>query len=99
MATEAPGKLPLWDLTRGDADDNRSSPHGLGWRTLAISTALEFNYLTAAIAFVSADSGPRDPGRLDGPWRDGAGPLEAQGVRTHHIEARGEVSYVYSASA
>jgi len=53
MATEAPGKLPLWDLTRGDVDDNRSSPHGLGWRALAVSTALEFNYLTAAIAFVS----------------------------------------------
>ena len=53
MATEAPGKLPLWDLTRGDAADNRSSPHGLGWRALAVSTALEFNYLTAAIAFVS----------------------------------------------
>jgi hypothetical protein len=53
MATEAPGKLPLWDLTRGDADDNRSSPRGLGWCALAVSTALEFNYLTAAIAFVS----------------------------------------------
>ncbi|HEY8548384.1 MAG TPA: metallophosphoesterase [Vicinamibacterales bacterium] len=42
----------LWDLRRGDADDDRSSPHGRGWRALAISTALEFNYLTAAIAFV-----------------------------------------------
>jgi 3',5'-cyclic AMP phosphodiesterase CpdA len=48
MATEG----PLWDLTRGDADDNRSSPHGLGWRALAISTALEFNYLTAATSFI-----------------------------------------------
>ena len=49
----------LWDLRRGDADDDRSSPHGRGWRALAISTALEFNYLTAAIAFVTRRSGTR----------------------------------------
>ncbi len=42
---------PLWDLRQGDADDNRTSPHGRGWRGLAVSTALEFNYLTAAITF------------------------------------------------
>src|SRR5262245_18964573 len=41
----------LWDLTRGDAEDNRSSPQGHGWRNLALSTALEFNYLSAAITF------------------------------------------------
>jgi len=41
----------LWDLTRGDAEDNRSSPQWHGWRNLALSTALEFNYLSAAITF------------------------------------------------
>src|ERR1043166_9556897 len=42
----------LWDLTRGDVEDNRSSPKWHGWRALALSTALEFNYLSAAITFV-----------------------------------------------
>src|SRR5215467_4303182 len=42
----------LWDLTRGDAEDNRSSPHWRGWRGLALATALDFNYLSAAITFV-----------------------------------------------
>jgi 3',5'-cyclic AMP phosphodiesterase CpdA len=42
----------LWDLTRGDAEDNRSSPKWRGWRGLVVSTALEFNYLSAAITFV-----------------------------------------------
>ena len=42
----------LWDLRRGDAEDNRSNPQWHGWRTLALSTALEFNYLSAAITFV-----------------------------------------------
>src|SRR5215467_16381677 len=42
----------LWDLTRGDAEDNRSSPHWRGWRGLALTTALDFNYLSAAITFV-----------------------------------------------
>ncbi len=43
----------LWDLRRGDADDNRTSPYGRGWRNVVVSTALEFNYLTASIAFVA----------------------------------------------
>ena len=43
----------LWDLRRGDADDNRTSPYGRGWRSVIISTALEFNYLAASIAFVA----------------------------------------------
>ena len=42
----------LWDLRRGDAEDNRSNPQWHGWRSLALSTALEFNYLSAAITFV-----------------------------------------------
>src|SRR5262245_36792058 len=43
----------LWDMRRGDADDDRTSPHGRGWRSMAISAALEFNYLTASIAFLT----------------------------------------------
>jgi len=42
----------LWNLTRGDAEDNRASPRGRGWRSLAVSTALDFNYLGAAITFI-----------------------------------------------
>jgi 3',5'-cyclic AMP phosphodiesterase CpdA len=42
----------IWDLRRGDADDNRTSPVARGWRNLAIATLLEFNYLSASIAFV-----------------------------------------------
>ena len=42
----------IWDLRRGDADDNRTSPYGRCWRSVIISTALESNYLTASIAFV-----------------------------------------------
>jgi 3',5'-cyclic AMP phosphodiesterase CpdA len=43
----------IWNLRRGDADDNRSSPYGRGWRNVVVSTALESNYLTASIAFVA----------------------------------------------
>jgi 3',5'-cyclic AMP phosphodiesterase CpdA len=43
----------LWNLRRGDADDNRTSPYGRGWRSVVISTALESNYLTASIAFLA----------------------------------------------
>ena len=43
----------IWDLRRGDADDNRTSPYGRGWRSVVIATALESNYLTASIAFVA----------------------------------------------
>src|SRR5262245_62970888 len=42
----------IWDLSRGDADDNRTSPAGRGWRNLAVATLLDFNYLSASIAFV-----------------------------------------------
>jgi 3',5'-cyclic AMP phosphodiesterase CpdA len=49
---------PLWDLRHGDADDNRTSPQGRGWRSMFVSGALEFNYLTAAIAFVLLVIGP-----------------------------------------
>src|SRR5215467_201103 len=53
MQMGVPGERDdLWDLTRGDAEDNRSSPKWRGWRGLVLSTALEFNYLSAAITFV-----------------------------------------------
>jgi hypothetical protein len=42
----------LWDLTRGDAEDNRSNPQWHGWRGLALSAALDINYLSAAITFI-----------------------------------------------
>jgi 3',5'-cyclic AMP phosphodiesterase CpdA len=41
----------IWDLRQGDTDDDRASPYGRGWRALLVSTALEFNFLTATIAF------------------------------------------------
>src|SRR5215831_5621845 len=42
----------IWDLRRGDADDNRTSPGARGWRHLAVTTLLDFNYLSITIAFV-----------------------------------------------
>jgi 3',5'-cyclic AMP phosphodiesterase CpdA len=42
----------IWDLRRGDADDNRTSPYGAGWRRLVFSTALEFSYLKAAVGLL-----------------------------------------------
>jgi 3',5'-cyclic AMP phosphodiesterase CpdA len=46
-------KRRIWDLRQGDADDNRTSPYGRGWRSVVVSTALEFNYLTATVAFIT----------------------------------------------
>jgi len=37
----------IWDLRRGDDEDNRSSPLGGGFRSLVLPTLLEFNYLKA----------------------------------------------------
>jgi 3',5'-cyclic AMP phosphodiesterase CpdA len=45
--------LRIWDLRRGDADDNRTNPHGRGLRSLVFSAALEFNYLKAPIGFLA----------------------------------------------
>jgi hypothetical protein len=39
-------------LRYGDADDNRTSPYGTGWRSLIFSNVLEFSYLKAAVAFL-----------------------------------------------
>ena len=52
------GVTPLWDLRRGDADDDRSSPHGRGWMSIVFSAALEFNYLSAPITFLLLIAGP-----------------------------------------
>jgi hypothetical protein len=45
--------LRIWDLRRGDDDDDRTSPHGRGLRSLVFSAALEFNYLKAPIGFLA----------------------------------------------
>jgi 3',5'-cyclic AMP phosphodiesterase CpdA len=45
--------LRIWDLRRGDDDDNRTSPHGRGLRSIVLSTVLEFNPLKASIGFLA----------------------------------------------
>ncbi|HMF91610.1 MAG TPA: metallophosphoesterase [Candidatus Angelobacter sp.] len=50
--------LRIWNLRRGDDDDNRSSPYGGGFRSLVIPTLLEFNYLKAPLAFLALVIGP-----------------------------------------
>ena len=50
--------MRIWSLRRGDDDDNRTSPHGGGLRRILLSTALEFNYLKAAIGFLVLIVGP-----------------------------------------
>ena len=44
--------MPIWDLRCGDADDDRTSPYGVGWKSLIFSNVLEFSYLKAALAFL-----------------------------------------------
>src|SRR5215467_6929762 len=46
------GDFVIWDLRSGDADDNRTSPYGTGWKSLIFSNVLEFSYLKAALAFL-----------------------------------------------
>jgi 3',5'-cyclic AMP phosphodiesterase CpdA len=43
----------IWDLRRGDHDDNRMSPYGGGFRGLVLSAAFEFNFLKAFIVFLT----------------------------------------------
>ncbi len=43
--------MRIWDLRRGDDEDNCTNPHGRGLRSLVFSAALEFNYLKAPIGF------------------------------------------------
>ena len=40
---------PIWDLRRGDADDNRASPYGRGMWNVVFSALLDFNILKASI--------------------------------------------------
>ncbi len=44
--------MRIWDLRRGDDDDDRTNPDGRGLRSLVFSAALEFNYLKAPIGFL-----------------------------------------------
>jgi predicted MPP superfamily phosphohydrolase len=48
----------IWDLHRGDDEDNRFSPVGGGLRGLILPTLLEFNYLKAPFSFVTLVLGP-----------------------------------------
>ena len=50
--------MRIWNLRRGDDDDNRTSPHGGGIRRILLSTAVEFNYVKAAIGFLVLIVGP-----------------------------------------
>ena len=45
--------MRIWNLRRGDDDDDRTNPHGRGVRSLVFSAALEFNYLKAPIGFLA----------------------------------------------
>ena len=45
-------------MRRGDDDDNRTSPHGRGLRSIVLSTILEFNPLKASIGFLALIIGP-----------------------------------------
>lgn len=45
--------MPIWDLRRGDYDDNRMSPLTGGFHSLILSGAFEFNFLKAPIVFLT----------------------------------------------
>jgi 3',5'-cyclic AMP phosphodiesterase CpdA len=49
---------PIWDLRRGDADDNRTSPYGRGMWNVVLSAVLDFNILKASIAGLLLIIGP-----------------------------------------
>src|ERR1700755_2257655 len=48
----------IWDLRRGDIDDDRMSPYAGGLRSVVLSAILEFNYLMAPIGFFALIIGP-----------------------------------------
>ena len=50
--------MRIWDLRRGDVDDNRMSLPGRGLSSIVLSAALEFNYLQAALGFLTLIIGP-----------------------------------------
>ncbi len=43
--------LRVWNLRRGDADDDRLSPYAGGLRKLFVAAVFEFNYLKAPVGF------------------------------------------------
>jgi 3',5'-cyclic AMP phosphodiesterase CpdA len=43
----------IFDLRRGDYDDDRTSPHKSSLRSVIIASALEFNFLKASIGFLT----------------------------------------------
>jgi 3',5'-cyclic AMP phosphodiesterase CpdA len=43
----------IWDLRRGDHEDNRTSPYVHSFRGLILSAALDFNYLKASLSFLA----------------------------------------------
>ncbi|AHB50278.1 hypothetical protein W911_12965 [Hyphomicrobium nitrativorans NL23] len=45
--------MAIWDLRKGDADDDRMSPGGRGMRAIVMSALFEFNVVQAALAFVA----------------------------------------------
>jgi 3',5'-cyclic AMP phosphodiesterase CpdA len=49
---------PIWNLRRGDADDNRTSPYGRGMWNVVLSGVLDFNILKASIAALVLIVGP-----------------------------------------
>ena len=49
---------PIWDLRRGDADDNRTSPYGRGMWNVVLSAVLDFNILKASINALVLIIGP-----------------------------------------
>jgi len=55
---EEKAHMRIWDLRRGDADDDRTSPAGRGLRSIVLSAALEFNYVHASIGFLTLIIGP-----------------------------------------
>jgi hypothetical protein len=44
--------MRIWDLRRGDDDDNRMSPQKGGFRGMVLAAALEFNFVHAAVLFL-----------------------------------------------
>jgi 3',5'-cyclic AMP phosphodiesterase CpdA len=48
----------IWDLRRGDADDNRASPYSLGMRRVVLSALVDFNLVKASIGFIVLIVGP-----------------------------------------
>jgi 3',5'-cyclic AMP phosphodiesterase CpdA len=45
--------MRIWDLRRGDDDDNRTSPYGRGLRSVVFAVVLELNYLKAPIGLLA----------------------------------------------